>query len=142
MVAPPGVDLARACDIWAGIPLLFQPGTEWNYSVATDVLGRVIEVVSGQRLEEFFTARILRPLGMTDTGFYAGGTQCPGSPPSTGRARRHGGQARCPGRAARERRPCSAGAAAWFTAADYHRFTQMLLRCTDSPAGELDGTGC
>ena len=75
--APPGADLARACDIWAGIPLLFQPGTEWNYSVATDVLGRVIEVVSGQRLDEFFAARILRPLGMTDTGFYAGDTQLP-----------------------------------------------------------------
>ena len=47
--SPPGADLAQACDIWAGIPLLFQPGTEWNYSVATDVLGRVIEVVSGQQ---------------------------------------------------------------------------------------------
>src|SRR5690349_5025998 len=46
---PRGADLATACDIWAGLPLLFQPGTEWNYSVATDVLGRVIEVVSGQR---------------------------------------------------------------------------------------------
>jgi CubicO group peptidase (beta-lactamase class C family) len=41
------------------------------------VLGRVIEVVSGQRLDEFFAARILRPLGMTDTGFYAGDTQLP-----------------------------------------------------------------
>ena len=44
---PPGCDLAQACDIWAGLPLLFQPGTEWNYSVATDVLGRVVEVASG-----------------------------------------------------------------------------------------------
>jgi len=70
---PPGVDLAQACDIWAGIPLLFQPGTEWNYSVATDVVGRIIEVVSGQRLDEFLAARILRPLGMTDTAFWAAG---------------------------------------------------------------------
>ena len=75
--APPGADLAQACDIWAGLPLLFQPGAEWNYSVATDVLGRVIEVVSGQRLDDFLTARILRPLGMTDTGFHAGETQLP-----------------------------------------------------------------
>ena len=42
--------------MWAGIPLLFQPGAEWNYSAATDVLGRVIEVVSGQSLDEFLTA--------------------------------------------------------------------------------------
>jgi CubicO group peptidase (beta-lactamase class C family) len=42
--SPQGTDLAAACDIWAGIPLLFQPGTEWNYSVANDVLGRVVEV--------------------------------------------------------------------------------------------------
>jgi CubicO group peptidase (beta-lactamase class C family) len=69
---PRGVDLAQACDLWAGFPLLFQPGTEWNYSVATDVLGRVVEVASGQRLDEFFATRIFRPLGMTDTAFWAG----------------------------------------------------------------------
>ena len=46
---PAGLDLAEACDVWAGLPLLFQPGAEWNYSVATDVLGRVVEVASGQR---------------------------------------------------------------------------------------------
>ena len=50
---PPGTDLAQACDIWATIPLLFQPGAEWNYSVATDVLGRVVEVASGQQLDDF-----------------------------------------------------------------------------------------
>ena len=106
--APPGMDLAQACDIWAGIPLLFQPGTEWNYSMATDVLGRVIEVVSGQRLDEFFAARILRPLGMTDTGFYAGETQLPRlAALYTPGAGRHGGPARRPGR----RRPPRAGPA-------------------------------
>src|SRR5947207_775264 len=70
--SPPGVDLAQACDIWAGLPLLFQPGSEWSYSAATDVLGRVIEVVSGQDLGEFLAARILRPLGMSDTSFSVG----------------------------------------------------------------------
>src|SRR6266849_1669035 len=70
---PPGMDLAQACDAWAGFPLLFQPGAEWNYSVATDVLGRVIEVVSGLSLDEFLAARIVRPLGMTDTSFCVGG---------------------------------------------------------------------
>jgi CubicO group peptidase (beta-lactamase class C family) len=66
---PPGLDLAACCDAWAAMPLLFQPGTEWNYSVATDVLGRVVEVVSGQSLDRFFAGRIFGPLGMTDTGF-------------------------------------------------------------------------
>ncbi len=58
---PPGTDLAQACDIWATLPLLFEPGAEWNYSVATDVLGRVIEVACGSSLDEFLTARILAP---------------------------------------------------------------------------------
>ena len=69
---PRGADLAQACDTWAGFPLLFQPGAEWNYSVATDVLGRVVEVASGQRLDEFFRARIFGPLGMDDTVFGVG----------------------------------------------------------------------
>jgi CubicO group peptidase (beta-lactamase class C family) len=140
--APPGMDLAQACDIWAGIPLLFQPGAEWNYSMATDVLGRVIEVVSGQRLDEFFAARILRPLGMTDTGFYAEEAQLPRlaalyTPGSGGTAVRLDAL----GDAAR--RPptmLSGGGGLVSTAADYHRFTQMLLHRADSPAGELDGT--
>ena len=74
----PGITLAQACDTWAAIPLLFQPGAEWNYSVSTDVLGRVVEVVSGQPLDEFFSSRILRPLGMTDTGFFAAPDGLPG----------------------------------------------------------------
>jgi CubicO group peptidase (beta-lactamase class C family) len=140
--APPGMDLAQACDIWAGIPLLFQPGAEWNYSMATDVLGRVIEVVSGQRLDEFFAARILRPLGMTDTGFYAEESQlprlaalyAPGSGGSAVRLDALGDAARRP--------PTMLGGGGGLvsTAADYHRFTQMLLHRADSPAGELDGT--
>src|SRR6266487_4002470 len=59
---PAGMDLAQACEAWAAFPLLFQPGTEWNYSVATDVLGRVVEVASGQSLDEFFRTRIFEPL--------------------------------------------------------------------------------
>jgi CubicO group peptidase (beta-lactamase class C family) len=61
---PPEHDLASACDVWAGLPLLVGPGAEWNYSVSTDVLGRVVEVVSGQSLDEFFAERIFEPLGM------------------------------------------------------------------------------
>lgn len=53
----------------AGLPLAFQPGTRWEYSVATDVLGRVVEVVSGRPLGEFLASEIFEPLGMTETGF-------------------------------------------------------------------------
>ncbi len=59
--SPAGLDLAGVCDAWAAMPLLFQPGSEWNYSVATDVLGRVVEVVSGQPLDRFLAERILEP---------------------------------------------------------------------------------
>src|SRR4051812_15713840 len=68
---PPGMDLAGCCERWASLPLLFQPGSEWNYSVSTDVLGHVVEVLSGQTLDAFFAERIFGPLGMTDTGFLA-----------------------------------------------------------------------
>ena len=66
---PPGMDLAACCDAWSSLPLLFEPGTAWNYSVATDVLGRIVEIASGQSLDRFFAERIFAPLGMTDTGF-------------------------------------------------------------------------
>src|SRR5690606_23266132 len=61
--SPPGLDLAGCCDAWAGLPLAFQPGTEWLYGHSTDVLGRVGEVVSGMSLDEFFRTRIFEPLG-------------------------------------------------------------------------------
>ena len=66
---PRGFDLAQCVEAWAQLPLAFQPGSEWLYSVATDVLGRLVEVVSGQPLDEFFADNIFRPLGMVDTGF-------------------------------------------------------------------------
>ena len=52
------------------VPLVFQPGTDWRYGVATDVLGGVVEVASGQKLDAFFQERIFKPLGMKDTGFF------------------------------------------------------------------------
>jgi CubicO group peptidase (beta-lactamase class C family) len=139
--SPPGTDLARACELWAGLPLLFQPGTEWNYSVATDVLGRVVEVVSGQRLDEFFADRILRPLGMTDTAFWADEAAqrrlaALYSPGPEGRATRLDALGKP---ALREPLMLSGGGGLVSTAADYDRFTQMLLHRPGSPAGELDG---
>ncbi|MFJ3492643.1 serine hydrolase domain-containing protein [Streptomyces sp. NPDC086091] len=65
----PGSTLAETVEAYAKLPLQFEPGTEWNYSVATNVLGRVIEVVSGRPLDEFLAERIFRPLGMPDAGF-------------------------------------------------------------------------
>jgi CubicO group peptidase (beta-lactamase class C family) len=54
----------------ASVPLMFQPGSVWAYSRATDVLGRLIEVISGQSLGDFLHAEIFEPLGMVDTGFW------------------------------------------------------------------------
>jgi CubicO group peptidase (beta-lactamase class C family) len=54
----------------ARLPLAFEPGTDWQYGISIDVLGRVVEVASGQTLEEFFTQRIFEPLDMLDTAFY------------------------------------------------------------------------
>jgi CubicO group peptidase (beta-lactamase class C family) len=130
-------DLAQACDRWAELPLLFEPGAEWNYSHATDVVGRIVEIVSGQSLDEFFAQRIFEPLGMTDTGFtvaeseqhrlaalYAHDPQTAKSVPNPG-----------PEPISAERPKLLAGGHGLVsTANDYHRFTQMLLR-----RGELDG---
>jgi CubicO group peptidase (beta-lactamase class C family) len=136
---PAGMDLAGACDAWAAMPLLFQPGAEWNYSVATDVLGRVVEVVSGQTLDEFFASRIFGPLGMTSTAFQAadaGRLAALYTRGTDGTATRLDAL----GHAALARPSLfSGGGGLVGTAADYDRFTQMLLGRPDSPAGELDG---
>ena len=61
--------LAGMIDALADLPLVFHPGTAWEYSMATDVLGRLVEVLGGQALDTFFTERIFGPLGMEDTSF-------------------------------------------------------------------------
>lgn len=61
--------LAETARRLAGQPLLFQPGSRWHYSVATDVLGRIVEVVSGKSLDRYFEENILGPLEMKDTSF-------------------------------------------------------------------------
>jgi CubicO group peptidase (beta-lactamase class C family) len=134
---PPEHDLASACDVWAGLPLLFEPGAEWNYSVSTDVLGRVVEVVTGQSLDECFAERIFAPLGMTDTGFWVSDAERPrltalyAHDPATATAVPYPGVDVVSGG-----RPklLAGGHGLASTAADYHRFTQMLLR-----RGGLDG---
>ncbi len=66
---PPGADSAEVTRQFAAMPLLFQPGAEWNYGVSTDVLGRLVEVVAGKPLDEVFAERVFGPLGMTETSF-------------------------------------------------------------------------
>jgi len=67
---PRDASLADICDILAELPLMFQPGTEWAYSMSIDVLGRIVEIISGMTLGEFMKKRIFEPLGMTDTAFH------------------------------------------------------------------------
>jgi CubicO group peptidase (beta-lactamase class C family) len=62
-------DLAAWCDELAALPLRFQPGEKWEYSYSIDIVGRIIEIVSGQRLDHFLFKRIMEPLGMQDTTF-------------------------------------------------------------------------
>jgi len=132
---PADVDLASACDIWAGLPLLYQPGAEWAYSVATDVLGRVVEVLSGQTLEEYFAEHTLGPLGMADTSFGV---------PAAKAARLARLYLAAPGGGIvagdtlgaepLQRTLFSGGGGLVSCAHDYHRFSQLLRR-----GGELDG---
>ena len=63
---------AEHATLLASLPLKCQPGAEWNYSRSTDILGRIIEVVSGKTLSAFLTERILAPLQMAETGFHTG----------------------------------------------------------------------
>lgn len=139
---PRGTTLEQACDTWAEIPLLFQPGTEWNYSLSVDVLGRVVEVVSGQTLDEFFSSRIFEPLGMTDSGFYAPEDKLDRLAALYG-VGRDGKVSRLDsmGRGA-TRKPTMLGGGGGLvsTAADYNRFLSMVLSFPGSPAGSLDGT--
>lgn len=64
------LSLAEYVDTIAGFPLASQPGTQWRYSVSTDVLARVLEVASGQPLDQLLEENIFAPLGMGDTGYY------------------------------------------------------------------------
>ena len=132
---PAGADLAETCEAYARLPLQFEPGTQWNYSVATNVLSRVIEVASGQDLDAFLAERIFAPLGMKDAGFCVTDDQ-------EGRLAElygeddEGGITPIIGLPLRGRPRCVSGSGGMVaTAHDYHRFMELLrLR------GELDGT--
>ncbi|MFI2203392.1 serine hydrolase domain-containing protein [Streptomyces sp. NPDC020192] len=131
---PPGADLAETVEVYARMPLQFDPGTQWNYSVASNVLGRVIEVVSGRPLDAFFAERILGPLGMTDTGFHV----VPEQEPRLAELYREtnaGGIEPVPGLPVHGRPRFLSGSGGLVSSAyDFHRFMEMLRR-----GGELDG---
>ena len=117
----------------ARIPLLYQPGTTWEYSLATDVLGRVVEAASGKRLGAFLSERLFTPLRMTDTAFWV-------SPAKLARVAEPFDKDPLTGTAIRlidvSKEPAndSAGAGGVGTASDYLRFSQMLAN-----GGVLDG---
>lgn len=134
---PAGMDLEACCDRWASLPLLFQPGAEWNYSVATDVLGRLVEVASGQPLDRFFAERIFGPLGMVDTAFHVDDDRADRlaalyvATPN----RRLATRAEAAGAAIRTPPSMlSGGGGLVSTLGDYRRFAELLRR-----RGELDG---
>jgi CubicO group peptidase (beta-lactamase class C family) len=116
------------------LPLAYQPGTTWDYSHATDVLGRLVEVVSGKSLFAFEKERILDPLGMTDTSFYVSdeGKQGRIAEPFADDRSFGAGTAFNDPRVARKWE--SGGGGMVSTAIDYARFLQMLLH-----GGTLDG---
>ncbi len=130
-----GEDLAQAVDDFCSSPLVFQPGSGWNYSESTAVLGRLVEIWSGQPLDVFFRERILDPLAMHDTGWW-----CP--PEKQDRLAMlyvpyHGDSfafEELARHAHRAPRVYDGGGGLQSTAADYNRFMTMLLG-----GGELDG---
>lgn len=135
--SPSDATLDETMQTMGGLPLQFDPGTRWCYSMSTDVCGAIVEAISGQNLDQFFEERILGPLGMVDTAFWVDGDE---------RRERFstnylffGGTTSVMDRWDRSiylKPPpmLSGGGGLVSTMADYHRFTQMLLN-----GGELDG---
>jgi CubicO group peptidase (beta-lactamase class C family) len=119
----------------AVLPLNFQPGAAWEYGPATDVLGRLVEVVSGQPLDAFFRERILGRLGMNDTWFYLPQDRIPRLATAYTKQGDTLKKLTAPGPANPSGRFFSGAGGLAGTAEDYFRFCQMLLN-----GGQLDGT--
>ena len=132
----PGYTLTDMIATLAELPLEFAPGTRWNYSVATDVLGHLIEVMSGQRLDAYLAEHVFAPLGMRDTGFVIRDDQVPRF--AANYERQGDGRLKLIDDPSRSQYAqvsfLSGGGGLVSTALDYHRFTAMLLN-----GGELDG---
>src|SRR5258707_746832 len=132
-------DGARFMEKLATLPLLHQPGTVWDYGFGLDVLGLVIEKISGQSLGQYLQANLFAPLGMTDTGFAISANKAARyakplpSDPDTGRP-----QARSPELTQPLKFECGGGCAA-STASDYLRFAMMLMNGGRSGESRLLG---
>ena len=113
----------------ATLPLLHQPGEAWEYSVSSDVLGRVVEVASGMDLDSFIQERISGPLKMNDTGFWV-------KPPAISRLAKADPEPNpvLTGDPSQKPAVFSGGGGMFSTAGDYARFSQMLLN-----GGDLEG---
>ena len=132
-------DLMRAenledfVDTLSKIPLEFSPGDKWNYSVSTDVLGYLVEKLSGQKLDEYFQEHIFEPLGMIDTGF-----SCPEEKKSRLASlyeHNPSGKPNLMEVPSLDVKMLSGGGGLFSTLSDYYNFTSMLLN-----KGELNGT--
>ena len=133
----PRETLAESVQKLANVPLVFSPGTAWNYSISTDICGYLVEVISGKRFDEFLRERIFEPLSMTDTAFHVPDEKldrfaaCYVPKPGGGRTLSDDPET------SDYRTPpvlLSGGGGLVSTAMDYYRFCQMLLN-----GGELDG---
>lgn len=125
----------------ATIPLKFQPGEGWSYSIAVDLQARIVEVITGQSFADFLQQRIFGPLGMKDTGFYVPAdkvgrfTELYGLNPADGKiVPIPAGFAPQLGNFTDPNRQQSGGGGLVSTAADYGRFCQMVLN-----GGQLNG---
>ena len=122
----------QMADKLAKLALLYQPGTTWEYSMSTDVLGRVVEVASGMPLDKFIEERITKPLKMGDTGFEVG----PEKKDRGAKPQKEGPKGEVPSvpEVTLKTTWKSGGAGMVSTAADYARFLQMFAN-----GGQLDG---
>ena len=123
-------------DRLATMPLLYQPGTRWVYSVGVDIQGYLVEKLSGKTFPEFLRARLFEPLGMLDTAFHVPAEKLSRVATIYAYDKTKGGLAPAPGETPITTLPGlpSGGGGLYSTAADYFRFAQMLLN-----GGELDG---
>ena len=129
--------LESMCSRMAGDPLRFHPGTRWLYSLATDVCGRLVEILSGRRFDEYLRAEIFEPLGMVDTDFSVPDTKVGRFAASYARnSRKQLVLVDDPQRSTYRRHPSmlSGGGGLVSTTEDYLRFCRMLVN-----GGELDG---
>jgi CubicO group peptidase (beta-lactamase class C family) len=136
-VGHPGKSLSEMVGVLSQLPLEFSPGTRWGYSVATDVLGHLIELMTGEPFDVFLERTVFRPLGMVDTGFLV---------PMSSVGRLAASYSRSADKKlillddpqdsawAKQKALISGGAGLVSTIADYCRFAEMLRR-----GGELEG---